>query len=507
MPAIYESGSTPESLAAAAAAAPLSDDGRGGSSGSAAPSNLDAPGAGAASGPSLPPSSLPSSASAPVSTTDKQVQEVLASEIGVPAMLHRLKQSVTSAKEFAHFLRKRATLEEEYAHGMRKLCRLTQEAMHRPEHREGTFLSACDDMMAIHERMADNGLQFASCLYQMHNDLNELSDMAERHRKGWKATGMAAEERVAEVEQATRKSKAKYDALAEEYDRARTGDARPGGKMSLFKMSKSLAQQEEDLLRKVQGADQFYYGQVLTLQSERSKLTNTTRPETVKALLELVKETDAVMALQLAKFASFNEKLLLSNGLAISPLQNADVEPSAQPRPRSLRHVVSVISNDRDLTTYILAHHPRLMPNQGSAKYEKHPVGAAAQAVTAGLWETATDISPTRSWQAPFLLRRDPRIRHSLSPPRRQASQTATKALPSATRSPGRPRTVRRSPASSTQWGHLHLHQRGGRRRPPVSSTEARRGQPCWAHRSSGLHQRCSSSRCSSSTTTTTVAA
>lgn len=158
-------------------------------------------------------------------------------------------------------------------------------------------------MMTIHERMADNGLQFAMSLHQMHEDLLELAAIAEKSRKGWKQNGLVAEQRVAELETAMRKSKAKYDSLAEEYDRARTGDTthRQGGKMFGFK-GKTGPQHEEDLLRKAQAADQDYMSKVQTVQTERGELLSKTRPETVKALQDIVKECDSGVVLQMQKF-------------------------------------------------------------------------------------------------------------------------------------------------------------------------------------------------------------
>lgn len=174
--------------------------------------------------------------------------------------------------------------------------------MHQPDHRQGSFAQAYSEMMYIHERMAENGTQFALSLQQMHDDLLELAAVAERSRKGWKANGLAAEHRVAELEAAMRKSKAKYDSLAEEYDRARTGDtSRNSGKMFSLK-SKSGPQHEEDLLRKAQGADQDYQAKVQTLQSEKAELIARTRPEAISALQDLVKETDSGLALQMQKF-------------------------------------------------------------------------------------------------------------------------------------------------------------------------------------------------------------
>jgi Rho GTPase-activating protein RGD1 len=149
--------------------------------------------------------------------------------------------------------------------------------------------------------MADNGAQFASSLHQMHEDLLELASNMERGRKHWKATGLAAEQRVADIEAAMRKSKAKYDGLAEDYDRARTGD-RQSGKIFGLKGPKSAAQHEEDLLKKVQAADADYSSKVQTAQAQRAELWSKSRPEAVKALQDLIKECDSALTLQMQKF-------------------------------------------------------------------------------------------------------------------------------------------------------------------------------------------------------------
>jgi Rho GTPase-activating protein RGD1 len=71
----------------------------------------------------------------------------------------------------------------------------------------------------------------------------------------------------------------------------------------------------------------------------------------------------------LEQLASFNEKLLLSNGLSISPLKHAD-----KPHARSLREVVTAIDNEKDLYEYLGAYHGKLPPWSGEPKYERHPV-------------------------------------------------------------------------------------------------------------------------------------
>ncbi|TWU76993.1 hypothetical protein ED733_007476 [Metarhizium rileyi] len=302
----------------------------------------------------------------------KHVNDVMTSELGIPTLLNRLKQSVASAKEFALFLKKRSVLEDDHAQSLRKLCRLTQDNARRPEHRQGTFAKSYDEMVLIHDRMAENGSQFAASLHQMHEDLLELVANGERNRKLWKANGLAAEQKVADLEQVMRKSKAKYDSLAEEYDRARTGEARQGGKvLGAFKAHKSAAQQEEDLLRKVQAADQTYSSHVQSLQNEKAHLVKSARPEAVKALHELISETDSAVTLQMQKFAAFNEKLLLGNGLIVSPFRTQGPEGAGQ--PRSLRQAVAAIDNEKDLNDFVASQHTRIQP-YAEVKYERNPI-------------------------------------------------------------------------------------------------------------------------------------
>lgn len=266
---------------------------------------------------------------------------------------------------------------------------MTSDTMARPDHMGGSFAVAYTGMMNIHERMADNGYQYSMSLQQMHDDLAELAAISEKNRKGWKVNGMAAEQKVIDLDAAMRKSKARYNQLADEYDRMRTGDT-SGRRGFGFKGPKSGAQAEEDLLRKVQAADQDYASKVSTLQHERRELINITRPEAIKAIQDIIRECDGALVLQVQKFgatifhhshcianltlpASFNEKLLLSNGLAISPLKN-HTKPEAT--GRSLREMVTAIDNQEDLNDYLAAHYSKVPPKTGEPQYERNPVGS-----------------------------------------------------------------------------------------------------------------------------------
>jgi len=70
--------------------------------------------------------------------------------------------------------------------------------------------------------------------------------------------------------------------------------------------------------------------------------------------------------------ASFNEKLLLSNGLSISPIKGQGQEGAGQ--PRSLRESILSINNEKDMNDFVLAQYSRMPPNKGEPKYERNPV-------------------------------------------------------------------------------------------------------------------------------------
>lgn len=265
---------------------------------------------------------------------------------------------------------------------------MINDAANRTENRQGTYSSSYKDIHRLQERMVDHGLQFAVSLQQMADDLHEQAGNMERGRKQWKQTGLAAEKRVVDAESLAEKAKAKYETLAEQYDRVRTGD-KQGGKFGL-KGHKSAAQHEEELLRKVQNADSDYAAKVQAAQAARQELVSTHRPQAVENLQKLIRECDSGLTLQQQKFgmfylfgdwlckylwfaASFSEKLLLGQGLCVSPLK-ADGNTGSF-GPKSLAEVVRQVDNQKDLHEFILSHegNPGAVASE-AVKYERHPV-------------------------------------------------------------------------------------------------------------------------------------
>ena len=68
--------------------------------------------------------------------------------------------------------------------------------------------------------------------------------------------------------------------------------------------------------------------------------------------------------------ASINEKLLLGNGLCVSPLNGQNSKPGS----RSLRDVVCQIDNTRDLDSYISSFSSKTGAKNLDIRYERHAV-------------------------------------------------------------------------------------------------------------------------------------
>jgi hypothetical protein len=70
---------------------------------------------------------------------------------------------------------------------------------------------------------------------------------------------------------------------------------------------------------------------------------------------------------KLTLVAAFNERLLLGNGLIISPLSDSENQR------RSMRDVVAQINNENDFNSYVTGFSHQVSAPK-DIKYEKHPV-------------------------------------------------------------------------------------------------------------------------------------
>ncbi|KAJ4346198.1 Rho GTPase-activating protein [Ascochyta clinopodiicola] len=307
--------------------------------------------------------------------TQQRVHDVLHSDVGVVTLLSRLKASIASARDFASFLKRRGALEEEHAGSLKKLSRLTLDGLRKADARHESYANQFELVLHANERIADNGTQFGLALHAMHENLLQLANKMDGNRKALKQTGLAAEAKVQDAEKLAEKAKAKYDQLAEDLDRVKTGDTGAGRKFGL-KGPKSAAQHEEDLQRKLQAADQDYASKVQTAQAYRKELLASARPQAVSGLLDLIKETDAALTMEMQKYASFNEKLVVNNGQVVSP---QPLKGSTAQAPPSVNQLIYQINNDKDFDDYIMKNATKVSAVKPELQYVKHPTQAPAQ--------------------------------------------------------------------------------------------------------------------------------
>lgn len=263
------------------------------------------------------------------------------------------------------FFKTRSEIEQRQSEKLRELTKKTGENVSRPESRQGSYAYQMREVLRVHDRMAENSLQFSLNLHQMSTDLNQHAEEIDKQRKHWKQVGLNAEKQASDAEAALDKAKGRYNNLAEKYDRARTGDT--SGRHFGLRGPKSAEQREEDLHRQVKTADDDYQAKVQNARQLRQELLSTHRPQTVKALQQLIQECDAAVSMQLQKLASQQEFLLLRDGLLIAP-------PPDSPNPqKSFRDQVALIDNDGDLRNYITSFSGKVPARPAEIKYEQHP--------------------------------------------------------------------------------------------------------------------------------------
>lgn len=280
--------------------------------------------------------------------TARKLDVALHSPFGIDKLLNRLKQSVYSARDFSSFLKERSALEDRYAQGYKKLVRHASESIRKPEARQGSYYRNFEESLRLNDRLAENGLQLATALQAMAEELRDMAETSEKGRKHWKHNAMDAEKKVADAENAQQKAKDRYNTAAEQYEKVRTGE-KQGGKFGL--KNKSPAQLEEQLKEKADTLDQDFAARTRTALDERRDFENTTRPQIVRALRDLIAECDAAMAMQMAKLASLSEKHIVANGTTIAPITTDD---DSRPQPRGLRDIASRVDDRKDFADYML---------------------------------------------------------------------------------------------------------------------------------------------------------
>ncbi|KAI6010918.1 RhoGAP-domain-containing protein [Pisolithus orientalis] len=292
-------------------------------------------------------------------------------DCGVPLLLDRIKQSLVSCREASAFFKKRAGLEEEYGKSLQKLARSTSEVYSMNDGKAGSFVTAWQSSMRLHELMAENRIRFAHRLNEMSEELASLAKEVDKNRKQTKELASRYERALQEAEINMEKSKARLDVSSEELERVllqKEGEsfsesavqAKPGvlgskrvlgkavakGGLLLKGKNPNILRQEDDIRLRVSNASDSYRKALHDTQAMRQEYFNFQLPRILRALKECVDEIDLGTKYHLTRYAFLFESIVLSDGSTLVPI--APEEEGA-----GLKALYDAIDNRVDFKTYM----------------------------------------------------------------------------------------------------------------------------------------------------------
>ncbi len=290
----------------------------------------------------------------------------------MPLLFDRIKQSMVSAREAATFLKKRAAIEEDYARAMSKLARSSAESYGSSEGKAGSFVGSWVGLMKIHDQLGDSHLRFSQKLGEMSEELSNLAKEVDKQRRFARETGQRLEKSLTEAEQGVEKARTRFDSSAEDLERLlliKQGESTKAGEIQgaasvtsskrtlgkamgktglLFKQKnpQQMLRQEEEIRVKTSNASDAFRKEVQQTQQMRQEFFNMQLPRILRSLKESAEEIDNGTQYHLSRYAFLFETLVLSDGMAISPIDPANGAVG-------LKGCVESIDNRADFKTYM----------------------------------------------------------------------------------------------------------------------------------------------------------
>ncbi|PFH51020.1 hypothetical protein AMATHDRAFT_85386 [Amanita thiersii Skay4041] len=287
-------------------------------------------------------------------------------QCSVPLLLDRIKQSM----EAATFFRKRAVIEEEYGKSLQKLARGTSDAYGLTDGKAGSFVSAWQSALRVHEMMAENRLRFSQRLNEMSEELATLAKEVDKNRKQTKELASRYERALQESEVLTEKCKTRLDITSEELERvllAKEGESfkdnmvQPrttgaGGKRVIGKaVAKgglllkgrnpgNIQRQEDDIRARMSTASDQYRKAVIDTQAMRQEYFNFQLPRILRSLKECADEIDLGTQYHLTRYAFLFESIVLSDGSTLIPSYEEGL---------GLKATIETIDNRGDFKTFM----------------------------------------------------------------------------------------------------------------------------------------------------------
>ncbi|KAF9266777.1 RhoGAP-domain-containing protein [Marasmius fiardii PR-910] len=281
-------------------------------------------------------------------TFDESVIRTLCDmDCSIPLLLDRIKQSMVSCREASVFLKKRAAIEEEYGKSLQKLARATAEVYTMNEGKAGTFVTAWQTSMRIHDTMGENRIRFSQRLNEMSDELGTIAKEVDKNRKSTKELSTRYERALQEAEVLTEKSRNRLDITSEELERvllqkegeslkdnsvqARGGAGgkrvigkavAKGGLLLKGKNPGNIQRQEDDVRARVSAASDAFRKAVIDTQAMRQEYFNFQLPRILRSLKECSDEIDLGTQYHLTRYAFLFESTLVSDGQTLVPTRD-----------------------------------------------------------------------------------------------------------------------------------------------------------------------------------------
>lgn len=283
-------------------------------------------------------------------------------------LLGRLKQSINTGEEISRYVKKKAMIEDEHYTQLKKAAAHTRQLLKTGKNlKSDSFSSRLDQLVEFDEKIQGVGLLYVKALNVMYDEILLLVSAVTRLRKTLKDESKRREKDCADAIAAAEKAKQKYYHLCDDLEKLKTLDP---SKKSFLK-NKTAEQQEDDLQRKVDLADQEYRLKVAALQRLKDELLLIHRPVSSKKLRDLILEMDIALNVQLQKLATWTETLIMNSGVLISPLQ---------PEKLLMKLIALSIDNELDLYNY-LSKNSKTQTSRAlvPVEYVAHPLFAKSQ--------------------------------------------------------------------------------------------------------------------------------
>ncbi|KAG2731499.1 hypothetical protein G9P44_005086 [Scheffersomyces stipitis] len=302
------------------------------------------------------------------------IQEILNSDSSLDILLTRLKQSITTGEEFAKYIKKKAQIEDEHFTQLKKFAMQTKANFktHQGKLKNDSFSNKLEAIISLDEKLHDVGNPYVKALTVMYDELSSLIATVSRSRKLIKDEAKKKEKDLGDACLAADKAKQKYYHLCDDLEKLKTSDP---NKKSFSLKNKSVEQQEDDLSKKVDSADQDYKMKSTASKKLRDEVLVIHRPNNSKKLKNLILEMDIAMNVQLQKYATWEENLIMNSGVTISPIQ------SNKP---SIKALANAIDNEKDLYDYLVRSERSVAPNKTliPVEYVLHPSLAKNQRIS-----------------------------------------------------------------------------------------------------------------------------